>query len=431
VDEREKVVTNDGFDWLYGEEADGSVVEEPPAIGAVTETGSPLPVDGPGMLDAPFDTPFDALVTHPAAEPQVSAEAVEPLSFDGPAEESLEAPFAVMPTPPPPPVAPTFDGPADDEPFSFFGEPPTASETPAWSGAPHSDAGFSLADVDDSFAAPGPATAFVPPGPAQPQAIAPPPPPPPPAPAASEEQTAVMEAVAGGGTTQIPVMPARGDIIAEGSRKLSVRERLTPAPRGPKTAATPATKKTEKTPGARRKTITTFLLVALSLATTVWRFEPLRERIFGSNTPTEEAVAAQFTPLSGYEYGALPEGGQMMFEGMEKLLEDEYGVEATVDMKLVVQKGREVGSVVVLGADPEIINSPETTEGFGSGLVSGAPMQPKIIGGTQVQMGTVQQGQATVAVGFFVDPDGFLMTVGTMSPKATEEVLGQLVRANV
>jgi hypothetical protein len=269
------------------------------------------------------------------------------------------------------------------------------------------------------------AQALAPPHPAL---VTPAPPPPPPASPGAQEDNVVMLAAAEGGTTQIPIASSRGDIIPAGARKMSVRERLIPAPRAPKTAS--RTPSPEKAPGQTKKVLMSAFLVALSVATTLWRVEPVREFVFGSDVPSEEAVLAQFTPLAGYQYAAAPEGGQMMFDGIEKLMEEEYGVETTFDMKMVTQKGREVGSVVVVGGPPDVINAAETQAGYRDGLGAGIRLQPKVVAGTKVYFGTMPQARgATVA--FFADPDGFFMTVGMLNRPAAEDVVKQLVRANV
>lgn len=443
MDERENLVANEGFDWLYGEDADGSVVEDPPAIGAVTESGTPEAAEAaeshapaPAEADAPFEThptPTPPGVEETLQEPVGSAapeapehaESLDPMDpfedfgsfadFDAPVQ--AETPPAVPARPPastPPPAPPAPPGPVVSAPHApaevmSFDSPATSEEF------------LDLGDVDASF---GPPVAAKPV-----EAAAPPPPPAPPAPPEHDE-TAVMEAVSqGGGTSEIPVLTSRGDIIPAGTRKLSLREKLTPAGRGPK-VQTSGAPKPQKTPGQTKKVLLSAFLVALSVATTMWRVDAVREFVFGSDMPSDRDVLAQFTPLSGYEYSPAPEGGQMMFDGVEKLMEEEYGVETVFEMKMVSQKGQPVGSVVVIGGPPDVINATDIQAGYRGGLGAGMQLEPKTVAGTQVYFGTMPQAQG-VTIAYFVDPDGFFMTVGMMNRPAAEAVVKQLVRANV
>jgi hypothetical protein len=435
VEEREELATSEGFDWLYSEDASGSVVGEPPAIGAVTEVGESVApptglggrvssaVDVEDLMPVEFDpaeldASFGPVTPQPAAEPfSTVQEPVQPETTED--LEDLD-PFGTSQVD----TAPVMTPPAREMPVAPPPPPPPVSAPVAEAQAPVVPEFQANPVVPDSDAMPVEAERTVAEvyGFNQATSMSP----------AGEEATTRMPAVAEP-TGQIPVFSSRGDIIAEGPRKLSLRERLTPEikTRG-------ATAEAPRREGLARGTrpMIAVLVMTLSLAGTLWRMEGLREKIFGGGAPSSQQLAGAFGTLRGYAYQPLSDGQQQMIDSIETMMSEQtaqFGLDLDMqmDMRLLMQGGRQAGAVVIMSVDPDDMNHPDFEAGFRAGLSRGAgTMQPMTLKGHTVYSGKAPQAMGATVIVFF-DPDGFVFTVAANNEAASKDVAGQLAKANL
>jgi hypothetical protein len=415
VDDREEVVTSEGFDWLYGEDAAGAVVQEPPAIGAVTERNPVAP---------------------PVATIEARAEVVDPNYDEDPFGNGLPAPEAI--------AAPVEDfDPAELD--ASFG-PPAPVATPA---------------VDETQQSTAPAP------PSGERAMVPPPPPPPPPPAAApatvpendqapgeteptaevpevqaaveertvaetygfdpnSSETTVMSAVSNGNTAQIPVASSRGDIIAAGPRKMSVLERLTPTARAPKVERS-RDRSSEASKGA--KVVVGILVTVMSLCLTAWRFEGLREIVLGNGAPSEEQVDAAFTPLKGYPYSEVPQDVMdMTRETTDSLMPREV---EHYDLRLIGQPANPAGMVMIFSIDPDLATPEQWDREMQMAPPTnvGAIKEIKVAGVDAISASPPDaQGAGFV---MFADPEGLVFLAVGNTAAVAEDVAKQLAKANI
>jgi hypothetical protein len=416
VDDREDLATSEGFDWLYAEDSAGAVVAEPPAIGAVTEPG----LGAPALPDAaqqpladepvagPFDTnPVDSVLADevpnmlddfdlgeldasfgPTPDAEVSSEAEELHA----APVAATVPDAVVP------VAPEFSTAAPPPP------PPAPEATPAepvveTSPNPDVVAG-SVADIyglEDTT---------------QMAAVAPP--------------TSPARPVEG--TSELPAVSSRGDIIAAGARKMSVRERLTPSVRGPRTATSES--KTKSEPRRGTKPLVAFLVLALSFAGTVWRMEGLREKVFGNGAPSEAEVSAAFTTLKGYSYSEMPpELEEQMRTITDPMMPEE--IEHFELRLLGAPQQQPRGMVMIFSVDPDLA----TVEQWDTELQNAVPAEVGPVsriglGGVDAISATPPNGQGETIV-MFADPEGLFFFALGQDAKTAQDVAKQLAKANL
>lgn len=371
---------------MYAEDSSGAVVEEPPAIGPVTERSQvdrerPL---GLGLPTRDFEDPLPVEEFDPA-ELDASFAPVDgspsEMSWDSPvASPPAQAPLAPPPPPPPPSSRP---------------QAPVPTAVPHAPSAPSEPSGAVTEEVP-----------------------------------VDAEPTVRME-VPNPPTAQIPAVSSRGDIIAAGPRKLTVRDRLTPAVRVPKQVATETKSRSEAPRGT--KPIVAFLVMAVSFAGTLWRMEGLREKLFGGGAPSAEAVEQAFGTLQGYEYQPVSEGEQQMLDAMEKIIAEQAeasgtDIEFNFDARSLLRGGRPIGAVLIFSTDPDDLTEQGQTD-FRTGMEgSGAKLQPIRLGGSPAFATSTPQGGSAVV---FFDPDGFVFMVVAQNQVAGKDVATQLIRANV
>lgn len=414
VDEREDLVTDEGFDWLYGEDADGSVVQDAPAIGAVVEPGGGSIPQGQSF-DDPFETPTEgAFETAVPDAPQ----------FFEPGSETESVAQAL----PPLPVHEEID-PAED-PFVAFDETihPVGPQVFVEEPGPMNAASF-MADFEADFSATYTTPDYMEASAPAAAVAAPPPPPPPPAPAPpqSEEETGVMEAVvAGGDTAMIPVLSSRGDIIPATPRKVSLRERVKPAPRVKTVATKKALSKSasKKGSGKAKKFASGALILTLALGSAVWRIDFLHDKVFGTGAPSEAQVAAAFTPLKGYSYGVMdPAMKKMMDKSADEIMPEEV---ENFEFRVLGTGPRPQGFVAIASVAPEHATPPLWDEEIMAEQGPGKPIKVGGVKGISVE-GVGAQGASMV---IFPDPDGLIFFVMGNTKADAENVASQLAKAN-
>lgn len=384
MDNREGVRTEGGFDWLYGEDADGAVVQEPPAIGAVTE-----PPRAPTAEASVRDLPADELVDE--------------------LPDLVDDPFAAL------------DVPAATEAFG-----PTPEAFPAHELEPAPVEAFGPGSETFPTQEPEPARA-------DPTTAGPPPPPPPPPPPGEvpedASETTVMSFVGAGTTAEIPVLSSRGDIIPEGHRKMSVRNRLTPAPRSRPAVTRAAAAPTQRRAGKRA--VASALILLLAVAGTVWKSDALRERLFGGGPPSAEEIEAEFAALDGYAYQAIPQDQQAMLNSYERLMSEGFDFDFGIDLRVVARGDRPTGAVIVTSGDPDLLNTADAQAGFRDGMTSsGGRLDPETIAGAEAWVGAIPQAAGGTVV-VFSDPDGFMVSVLAETEVDARDIASQLIEADL
>ena len=472
------MATSEGFDWLYGEDAEGSVVNQPPAIGAVTERaahGGVVTEEADFVSHEPlppmpsFDETFDPMAAQDAS-PSFD-ETFDPMAAQdaSPSFDETFDPMAMEEDAPAP--APSFDETFDPMAMEEDAPAPAPSfEDSFYSAEPEAPLGetsfvqdeFDPGELDASFGPPAPQApaggtfSTVQAAPESPSFSAPPPPPPPPPPAPTttsvSEPTAMDEFSMGyaledpadelalpaemasvAPQAAVPFVPSssRGDIIPAGNRKLSIRDHLTVS-RAPKSKVKTKTSKSDAGGKKGMRSVAVVLSLVLGLAGTAWRFEKIRRLVFGgASAPTEEQVDASFVPLKGFAYTPLPAAQMEQMQSMaEQMMPNEV---EHWDARLVGTPSNPAGMVMIFAVDPKL-TTPQQWElevqdamSPSGGMSKGKEIK---LAGSPAIVGTpVSDPAASVVI--FQDPDGMLFFTFGRNANFALDAAKQLIKGNV